>query len=96
MHWVRGKRRLEFHLKQICNEGPNIVILMTGENDILLDTDPKGQVGHMDPSTCPMWLPISTNQGHKMLLFLAQIFVSHAGITNNGLAHTDSVWFCRF
>ena len=28
-----------------------------------------------------------------MLLFLARIFVSHAGITNNGSAHTDSVSF---
>ena len=50
----------------------------------------------MDPSTCPMRSPMSINQRREMLLFLAQIFVSHAGITNNGLAHTDSVLFCHF
>ena len=50
----------------------------------------------MDPSTGPMWLPISTNQRCEMLLFLAQIFVSHTGITNNSSAHTDSAWFCCF
>ena len=49
-----------------------------------------------DPSTRPTWSLISTNQRCKMLLFLAHISVTHAGITNNGLAHTDSVWFCRF
>ena len=26
--------------KQVCDEGPNIVVLMIGENDIFLDTDP--------------------------------------------------------
>ena len=31
--------------KQICDEGPNIVVLMTGENDIFLDADPEGLVG---------------------------------------------------
>ena len=51
----------------------------------------------MDPSTCPTRSLISTNQRREMLLFLSRIFfVSHAGITNNGLAHTDSVRFCRF
>ena len=50
----------------------------------------------MDPSTGPTQSPISTSQRHEMLLFLTQIFVSHAGITNNGLAHTDSVRFCHF
>ena len=40
--------------------------------------------------------PISTNQRREMLQFLARIFVSHAGITNNGSAHTDSERFCRF
>ena len=49
----------------------------------------------MDPSTHPTQSPISTNQRYEMLLFLAQIFVSHTGITNS-LAHSDSVWFCRF
>ena len=32
----------------------------------------------------------------KCCYFLAQIFGSHAGITNNGSAHTASVQFCRF
>ena len=50
----------------------------------------------MDPSTQPTRSPISTNQRCEMLLFLAQIFVSHAGITKNDSAHTDSVRFCRF
>ena len=50
----------------------------------------------MDPSTEPTRSPISTNQRREMLLFLARIFGSHAGITNNGSAHTDSVRFCRF
>ena len=50
----------------------------------------------MDPSTEPTRSPISTNQTREMLLFLAQFFGSHAGITNNGSAHTDSVWFCCF
>ena len=50
----------------------------------------------MDPSTGPTRSPISTNQRREMLLYLAQIFVSHPGITKNGSAHTDSVRFCRF
>ena len=50
----------------------------------------------IDPSTEPTRSPISTNQRREMLLFLARIFGSHAGITNNGSAHTDSVRFCRF
>ena len=50
----------------------------------------------MDPPTGPMRSPISANQRPEMLLFLARIFVSHAGITNNGSAHTDSVRFCPF
>ena len=50
----------------------------------------------MDPSTGPTRSPISTNQRREMLIFLARIFVSHAGITNNGSAHTDTVKFCRF
>ena len=44
----------------------------------------------------PTWSPISTNQRREMLLFLARIFVPHAGITNNGSAHTNPVRFCRF
>ena len=44
----------------------------------------------MDPCTGPTRWLISTNQRREMLLFLARIFVSHAGITNNGSAHTDS------
>ena len=47
----------------------------------------------MDPSTGPTRSPISTNLGREMLLFLARVFVSHAGITNNGSAHTDSLSF---
>ena len=35
----------------------------------------------MDPSTGPTRSPISTNQRREMLLFLARIFGSHAGIT---------------
>ena len=51
----------------------------------------------MDPSTRPATRsPISTNERREMLLFLARSFVPHAGITNNGSAHTDSVRFCRF
>ena len=44
-------------------------------------------------SPCGRW---SQPIRREMLLFLAQIFGSHAGITNNGSAHTDSMWFCRF
>ena len=51
---------------------------------------------NIDPSTEPTRSPISTNQRREMLLFLARIFGSRAGITNNGSAHTDSVQFCRF
>ena len=36
------------------------------------------------------------NQRREKLLFLVRIFVPHAGITNNGSAHTGSVRFCRF
>ena len=50
----------------------------------------------MNPSTGPTRSQISTNHRREMLLFLAQVFVSHAGITNNGSAHTDSVRFCHF
>ena len=32
-------------LKQIRDEGPNIVVLMIGENDIFLDADPEGFAG---------------------------------------------------
>ena len=34
-------------LKQICDEGPNIIVLMIGENNIFLDTDPKGLAGRI-------------------------------------------------
>ena len=50
----------------------------------------------MELSTDPRWSPISTNRRREMLLFLARILVSHAGIPNNGSAHTDSLRFCRF
>ena len=50
----------------------------------------------MDPSTGPTRSPISTNQRREMLLYLAQIFVSHPGITNNGSAHTTQWGFVVF
>jgi len=50
----------------------------------------------MEPSTDPTRYAISTNHRREMLLFLARILVSHAGIPNNGSAHTDSLRFCRF
>ena len=53
-------------------------------------------MGQCDPSSGPTRSPISTNQRREMLLFLARIFGSQAGITNNGSAHTDSMRFCRF
>jgi len=34
---------------QICDEGPNIIVLMIGENDIFLNTDPEGLAGHIWP-----------------------------------------------
>ena len=72
-----------------------VIVLVLGESvspcQVLVST--------IDPSTGPTQSPISTNQRREMLLFLAQIFGSHAGITNNGSAHTDSAvlsfWFNR-
>ena len=43
-HRVRGKK--EADLKQICDEGPNIVVPMIGEN-IFLHTDPEGLAGRI-------------------------------------------------
>ena len=36
------------------------------------------------------------SETRNVAIFSADFFVSHAGITNNGSAHTDSVRFCRF
>ena len=41
-------------LKQICDEGPNIVVLMIGENDIFLDADPEGFAGRAASLTTMM------------------------------------------
>ena len=55
-------------LKLICDEGPNIVVLMICENNIFLDTDPRRQVGHTVSLTTMM-----SNKGYTKEVVICKL-----------------------